>query len=482
VETFIEQGESAKTANRPELQRLLAFCQKKRAHQITAVIVYKIDRIARNTEDYIQIRAVLKRHGVEIKSTSEYFENTPAGKFMENIIANVAQFDNDVRTERTIGGMREAMREGRYVWQAPVGYKNIRVAGKATIAPDESASVIQDIFNRVAQNHQPIEETRRQFFGLSVRNQKPISRTQFYRLLRNEVYAGWIVKFGERHQGVFEPLVSQELFDQVQRVIKYRRRYQGQYNRNNPDFPLRIFLLHASGAKLTGSWCKGRMRKYPYYRFHKPKLNFRKETLEEDFARFLDRYQIIPEDMSLLEKLAKKQYASKTEQNQKKRVALKQQIRSLNEKQSFLITKSYQGVISDELLKQQLELLDQELFEATQRLLRLPNANSGFLGFIEKEREFLMNPGTMWQTASLALKRHLQWFYFTKGVRLEKDESKTSKKVNVFKADWTILNELSRMVTLLHRNTNNTDVPGSQTIEQIQELFDDLERLINPPP
>ena len=51
---------------------------------------------------------------------------------LKNIIANVAQFDNDVRTERSVGGMKEAVREGRYVWPAPIGYKNIRSNGKAT--------------------------------------------------------------------------------------------------------------------------------------------------------------------------------------------------------------------------------------------------------------------------------------------------------------------------------------------------------------
>src|SRR5687767_3800489 len=93
---FVEQGESAKTADRTELKRLMSFCAN-RKNNIQAIIAYKIDRISRNTDDYSQIRILLKRYGVEIKSTSEYFEDTPAGRFMENIIANVAQFDNDVR-------------------------------------------------------------------------------------------------------------------------------------------------------------------------------------------------------------------------------------------------------------------------------------------------------------------------------------------------------------------------------------------------
>ena len=103
TQIFIEQGESAKTADRPQLQNLLAFCAN-RKNRVSAVIAYKLDRLSRNTDDYSQIRLLLKRYGVEIKSTTEYFENTPVGRFLENTMANIAQFDNDIRSERCAGG------------------------------------------------------------------------------------------------------------------------------------------------------------------------------------------------------------------------------------------------------------------------------------------------------------------------------------------------------------------------------------------
>src|SRR5258706_5744013 len=150
AEVFVEEGESAKTADRTELQKLLRFCAD-RKNQISAIIIYKIDRLSRNTDDYSQLRILLKRYGVEIKSTSEYFENTPAGRFMENIIANVAQFDNDVRTERSVGGMRDAVRDGRYVWRAPIGYKNGRVDGKANIMQSDKADLVKKGFELIAE-------------------------------------------------------------------------------------------------------------------------------------------------------------------------------------------------------------------------------------------------------------------------------------------------------------------------------------------
>src|SRR5436309_3076270 len=67
VEKFIEEGESAKTQNRTQLQLLLTYCSN-RKNNIEAVIAYKIDRISRNTDDYSQIRIILKRYGVHIRS------------------------------------------------------------------------------------------------------------------------------------------------------------------------------------------------------------------------------------------------------------------------------------------------------------------------------------------------------------------------------------------------------------------------------
>ena len=75
--------ESAKTDDRTELIRLMNFCELKR-NKIDVVIFYKIDRWARYSLDYGNLRAKLKKHGVIIKSATENIEDTPAGRFLEN--------------------------------------------------------------------------------------------------------------------------------------------------------------------------------------------------------------------------------------------------------------------------------------------------------------------------------------------------------------------------------------------------------------
>jgi len=263
---FIEFGESAKTANRTELQNMLTFCSKKQ-NKIKAVIIYKVDRLARNVDDYSEIRMRLKTYGAVICSTSEQFDGNPAGRFMENILANVAQFDNDVRTERCVNGMKEAVRAGRYIWPAPYGYKNGIINGKSNIIPiPEVAILIRKAFAMIIRN----SLSQEQIWTILTNEGLKLSRSQFYKMVRNKMYCGIIEKFNETNLGVYEPIISTQTFETAACALKTTRRLLTPYNTQNPDFPLRRFVQHPTGIKLTGGWSKSRSGKmFPYYRFCK---------------------------------------------------------------------------------------------------------------------------------------------------------------------------------------------------------------------
>ena len=457
-EVFIERGESAKNANRTELKRLIEYCTNRR-NGVQVVIAYKVDRIARNIDDYRYIRVLLKRYGIEIKSTSEYFEDTPAGRFMENIIANVAQFDNDVRTERSVGGMRDAMREGRYVWIAPFGYSNGEVLGKSTIVPNEQADVIRKLFNEVAKNTIPVDEIRKQLFveGLRTKRGKMIAKSHLYKLLNNEVYAGWIIKFGERHRGLYEPLVTDELFAQVQRVLKRRSHKGFIYQRENPDFPLRRFVFHPQGTKITGFWAKGRSKKYAYYRFIGFKgAEMKKDLLEELFLDFLDKHTLEPRYVAYLKQAMKDALDTVNESSFKEAEKLRATINELNTKQTSLIEKNDKGVISDTVLRNQLDLIETKLTEATAALYDLPDKKEDIGELIDLVTEYLENPSAVWRKATFKQKVELQWFEFPKGLVLKDNKFQTTQIASIFKAKDIFLPRLSSTVPTRGQNYEQT--------------------------
>ncbi len=441
IHVYIEQGESAKTALRTELQKMLLYCSDKK-NKIEAVIAYKIDRLSRNTDDYSQLRILLKRYGVEIKSVSEYFENTPAGRFMENIIANVAQFDNDVRAERCAGGMKDAMREGRYVWMAPVGYDNVRIGGKATIAPNPvMGPLIKQTFDTIAKNTHATEDVRKIMttLGLRIKNGKPLSKQYFYGMLKNRTYIGMIEKFGESHKGLFEPIVEEEVFNQVQRVLKYRGKKMSQYKLDSEDFPLRRFVMSPEGRKLTGSWSKGRSKKYPFYRFEVKGSNYNRDKFETGFMEYMDRFQL---DTSLINKLKlklKEKLTKATANEQKDGRKLRAYVDELTERQNVLIRKNLDGYISDSILKQQLDIIEKELADTQITLVSIQETEIDFDDVVEFVEGYLKKPSSVWKDAKLDKKLKLQWFQFPQGITFENTNYGTAQIASVFKTKEAFL-------------------------------------------
>jgi len=483
AEIFIEQGESAKNADRTQLKRLLDYCTNKK-NAIQVVIAYKIDRVARNIDDYRQIRLILNRYGVELKSTSEYFEDTPAGRFMENIIANVAQFDNDVRTERSVNGSRDAMREGRYVWVAPFGYSNAEVVGKSTIVQNEKAHIIQKVFEEVAKDQYPVDTIRQRLFpeGLTTRTGKILTKSHYYKLLNNEIYSGWIIKFGERHKGTFEPIISDELFEQVQRILKRRSHRTGAYQRENPDFPLRRFVNHPNGTKITGSWAKGRHKKYAYYRFIGiPGTDYKKDTFEDAYLSFVNRYALNSKHISYLRKALKEALDVACEKNLKEVEKLKAVIQQLNDQQTALIEKNAKGVISDSILRRQLEQNEYNLTKAHADLYTLPDKPEDIGELLDFTKEYLENPGNTWAKASFPLQVKLQWFEFPSGITLVNDEFRTGEIASIFKVKDLFLPSLSSTVPVrghdYEHTRNNKRILFHLSLETAEQLRKDLTRL-----
>lgn len=464
---FREEGESAKTADRTELKKLMAFCSSKK-NSISVVIAYKIDRISRNTDDYSQIRILLKRYGVEIKSTSEHFEDTPAGRFMENIIANVAQFDNDVRAERSIGGMREAVREGRYVWKAPYGYSNVRVNGKTTIAQNEFAPYVRKAFEEVAKQQYPITEIRSRLIaeGLVTVLGKPLSLSQFYAMLKNRLYTGWIHQFGERQRGLFTPIIEEGLFNVVQQVVEGKKSSYLLPKKDNSDFPLRRFFKHPSGRMMTGCWSKGKYKKYPYYMIHTHRINIRKELLESVFQGWLNHFKLDIDYFESLHKKVKEYTVGGIDVIRKGNEEIHKQMVMLKAKQEQLIEKNIAGIISNELAKEYLSKIEQELFSLQQQTKSIPVNAIDFSRLLELTRSVLLQPGDVWAKSDIQVKIALQKFYFPHGIEFDGKESRTHKICNIFKLNGKIPSHLSYNV---HHSKSKSNTDNWQILHIVEE-------------
>jgi DNA invertase Pin-like site-specific DNA recombinase len=115
------------------------------------VVVFNLTRFARDKYDHFALRSHLQSIGISLRSATEPIDDTSTGKLMEGVLAAFAQFDNDVRSDRTRAGMKAALELGRWVFLAPIGYLNApRAMGKSLIADPERAPLVRRAFEEYA--------------------------------------------------------------------------------------------------------------------------------------------------------------------------------------------------------------------------------------------------------------------------------------------------------------------------------------------
>src|SRR5207249_10135632 len=144
---FIDRGESARTADRPEFQKMLAYGRGHRG-RISQVIVADLSRLARNVMDQGTTIATLQQLGISLVSVDEPItDDTAAGKLARNMLASMHQFFSDSLSEKTKYRMEAGVKAGRWLWLAPLGYIN---KDREVILNPEMAPHVRKAFELIA--------------------------------------------------------------------------------------------------------------------------------------------------------------------------------------------------------------------------------------------------------------------------------------------------------------------------------------------
>ena len=259
----------------------------------------KWDRFSRNTGDAYQMIALLRKMGVEPQAIEQPLDmSVPENKMMLAFYLAAPEVENDRRSINITYGMRRAMKEGRHMGRAPMGYVNkITENGQKYIAICQpEAQILKWAFEEIANGVFNVEQIYNKAKEMGLNRTK----SQFWLAIRSPVFCGKICipKFKDEDaffvRATHEPLISEVLYDQVQDVLDGRgRQYQAKII-TDVKYPFRgILECNCCGKKLTASTSKGgRGALYSYYHCvdKSCRVRFKTEVIHQAFYKEVSQY------------------------------------------------------------------------------------------------------------------------------------------------------------------------------------------------
>ena len=145
---FQDNGISGRQAKkRPAFQNMIALAKSKE-HPIDTIIVWKFSRFARNQEESIVYKSLLKKNDVDVVSISEPLVDGPFGSLIERIIEWMDEYYSIRLSGEVMRGMTENAMRGNYQSEAPIGYRSPGGGKPPVIDPDtvQIPIMIKDLF------------------------------------------------------------------------------------------------------------------------------------------------------------------------------------------------------------------------------------------------------------------------------------------------------------------------------------------------
>ncbi len=436
IEEFVE-SKTAKVPGRPLFNKMI---EKIELGGPWGILAWHPDRLARNSIDGGKIIYLVDTGKIgSLKFPTFWFDATPQGKFMLNIAFGQSKYYIDNLAENIKRGIRQKLRRGELPGLAPLGYLN--ELRHHTIVKDQKRwQAVRRLFEAYATGEHTLDSLQKLSLSLGLvsrRTGKAIVFSKLQEMLKNPFYYGVFIHKGEMYQGSHEPIISKQLFENVQRIIKQRGKPRK--SKELKPYAFRgIFKCGECGRAITAETkIKPSGLAYTYYRCTKKNRICSQKYVEE--RKLVEQLNGLFQKVALSDewknnflKQWEKDYKEISTKSHASAQNLKTELKTLEEKLTRLLDAYLDQTITNEeyTVKKQkiinrkveineelnnfgrkgnnrLELFKKWIFEARQ-------ANSvGISGNLEEKRSFLQKIGSdfhiVGQKAAIQLTKPWIW-------------------------------------------------------------------------
>lgn len=438
----LDDDHSAKNFDRPEFKKFLNDLESGKL-KCSYFVFYKMDRFSRNMQQTLMMFARLKAKGVKLLSVQEGeidFDNIKT--FFPNVIsAAAAQFDNMQRAENTTRGMMTGLAEGKWMWKAPYGYKNVTLSkyNKVIVVDDKQAEIVKFCFEQYATGLYTVEDVRKMAKekGL-IRHSQP-----FTDMLKNPFYKGWFKRAEYRNepermvQGVHKPIISEELFNEVQALLNGKKK-QFSKTPKFDDFPLRggYLICPKCNKPRTGSFSK---KVYPYYHCQDNKTKkaescgrISTDIAHEKLISYLKSFEVAPEILELYNLMLAEKFQEGEKDTLQTKKSLENEIAIIDTRLNVLTDKYIDGLVSESDYKETKIRYEKQRNELIMKHSQLPHSGKEFQQYINYSFSLLGNISGYYSNATTATKRKILSSIFPENLIFENGTYRTPKINAVF--------------------------------------------------
>lgn len=371
--------ESSTQGTRKNFHMMLDFIREQK--ECIAIVSDTVDRFQRSFKETLELEPMLKAGKVELHFVSNglvlHHEASANDISIWNMCVIMAQNYVLQLSDNTKRGLRQKIKDGEWCTKAPVGYENtIDEQGKKIIIIDpRTGPIIKKLFEMYATGNYSVQHLTDwlQREGIKSERGTPYSHSSIYSVLKNPFYYGVMKINGQKIPHVHGALISKELFDICQNVrLGYHKQH---HNYGCKEFVFRGNITCADCGTLISPYTKARKTKAgihyhtylmcSHYKAKKEGFVCSAEPITEEYAleqiqSALEKIKIEPEILSVILEDLNNSTANEIEFLKNKEIAAKKRLPQINIQRNSLFSKQAAGLISEEYLEAQLQVLKEE--------------------------------------------------------------------------------------------------------------------------
>jgi site-specific DNA recombinase len=412
--------ESAKTDERNEFNRMIRFV-KTQKEGVSFILVYSLDRFSRTGDNAIFISSELKKQGISIISVTQPIDvSTHSGTLQQNIQFIFSKYDNDLRRDKCIDGMREKLLRGEWIGCVPTGYaydRTIRGA-EQRIVVDEKGTLIRKAFHLRARGLSNTEVADKlSKLGLYIHPKR------LGEMFRNPFYCGYLAHTfleGKVIKGKHEPLVSEDIFFRVNEQLNGTA-YGYKQSQGNVNIPLKNFVRCAScNTPLVGYIVK-RKNLY-YYKCNKIgcRCNRSSKIMHQLFEDLIKRYQLDDRFIDPLKEQLLYTYQNLVDTGKDVKISCQKRLRDLEDKLDKLEERYAYAEIDRAIFEKVAGKLKSEIQSVRLQLKESGKKLSNPEEFIAHALNICSNLSDLWVFGGYDRKVKLQDILFPGGILYDK--------------------------------------------------------------